>query len=54
MVPCVGSFFTPLKLVEAFKEYDEFFCSVAPALRAAQLCRDAACAQHCAGKPGHL
>ena len=25
MVPCVGSFFTPLKLVEAFKEYDEFF-----------------------------
>ncbi|BDA49790.1 IMP-specific 5'-nucleotidase 1 [Coccomyxa sp. Obi] len=25
MVPSVGSFFTPLKLVEAFNEYDEFF-----------------------------
>ena len=25
MVPCVGSFFTPLRLVDAFKEYDEFF-----------------------------
>ncbi|CAL5220580.1 g2618 [Coccomyxa viridis] len=25
VVPCVGSFFTPLKLVEAFNEYDEFF-----------------------------
>jgi hypothetical protein len=25
MVPKVGSFFTPLKLVEAFREYDEFF-----------------------------
>lgn len=25
MVPELGSFFTPLKLVEAFQEYDEFF-----------------------------
>ena len=25
MVPRVGSFFTPLRLVEAFGEYDEFF-----------------------------
>lgn len=25
MVPSVGSFFTPLKLVEAFKEFDQFF-----------------------------
>lgn len=25
MVPTVGSFFTPLKLVEAFKEFDQFF-----------------------------
>lgn len=25
MCPKVGSFFTPLKLVEAFNEYDEFF-----------------------------
>lgn len=25
MVPSVGNFFTPLRLVEAFKEYDEFF-----------------------------
>lgn len=25
MVPKIGSFFTPLKLVEAFREYDEFF-----------------------------
>lgn len=25
MVPNVGSFFTPLKLVEAFKEFDQFF-----------------------------
>ncbi len=24
-MPVVGSFFTPLKLVEAFNEYDEFF-----------------------------
>lgn len=25
MVPSVGSFFTPLKLVEAFREFDQFF-----------------------------
>lgn len=25
MVPSLGSFFTPLKLVDAFLEYDEFF-----------------------------
>lgn len=25
MVPSIGSFFTPIKLVEAFQEYDEFF-----------------------------
>lgn len=25
MVPSVGSFFTPIRLVDAFKEYDEFF-----------------------------
>ena len=25
MVPSIGSFFTPLKLVEAFKEFDQFF-----------------------------
>lgn len=25
MVPSVGSFFTPLRLVEAFREYDEHF-----------------------------
>jgi hypothetical protein len=25
MVPALGSFFTPLKLVAAFEEYDEFF-----------------------------
>lgn len=25
MVPSVGSFFTPIKLMEAFNEYDEFF-----------------------------
>ncbi len=25
MVPTIGTFFTPMKLVEAFKEYDEFF-----------------------------
>ena len=25
MVPSVGSFFTPMRLVDAFKEYDEFF-----------------------------
>lgn len=25
MVPSVGSFFTPIRLVAAFKEYDEFF-----------------------------
>ena len=25
MVPAVGSFFTPMRLVDAFKEYDEFF-----------------------------
>ncbi|GAB4818971.1 hypothetical protein N2152v2_006017 [Parachlorella kessleri] len=25
MVPTVGSFFTPIRLVEAFQEYDEFF-----------------------------
>ena len=25
MVPAVGSFFTPIRLVDAFLEYDEFF-----------------------------
>lgn len=25
MVPVVGSFFTPIRLVDAFREYDEFF-----------------------------
>jgi len=25
MVPVVGSFFTPIRLVDAFLEYDEFF-----------------------------
>ena len=25
MVPSIGSFFTPLRLVDAFLEYDEFF-----------------------------
>ena len=25
MVPVVGSFFTPIRLVDAFSEYDEFF-----------------------------
>ena len=25
MVPSVGSFFTPIQLVDAFREYDEFF-----------------------------
>lgn len=25
MVPTVGTFFTPMRLVEAFREYDEFF-----------------------------
>jgi IMP and pyridine-specific 5'-nucleotidase len=25
IVPTVGSFFTPLKLVDAFREYDSFF-----------------------------
>ena len=25
MVPVVGSFFTPIRLVDAFQEYDEFF-----------------------------
>ncbi len=25
MVPSTGNFFTPLRLVDAFQEYDEFF-----------------------------